>query len=97
MVKGHGIGPLDGDGFQLAGMFLLSEKELSKQFRAIRASDRPPIQEWLEWNNLSTRATFASASMFRNESFLIFPLKGVSEELRLTKQYGYGKLKPSKA
>ncbi|NRA47444.1 MAG: hypothetical protein HRU09_21050 [Oligoflexales bacterium] len=48
MVKGHGIGPLDGDGFQLAGMFLLSEKELSKQFRAIRASDRPPIQEWLE-------------------------------------------------
>ena len=48
MAKGYGIGWLQGDGFQLAGMFLFTQEKLNKEYRTTRASDRLPIEEWLE-------------------------------------------------
>ncbi|MFG0242361.1 MAG: SelL-related redox protein [Phycisphaerales bacterium JB054] len=39
--KGHGIGPLGGDGFQMPGAFVLHQGRVVREFRHARASDRP--------------------------------------------------------
>ncbi|QDT63990.1 hypothetical protein V22_12200 [Calycomorphotria hydatis] len=36
----HGLGPLDGDGFQMPGVFLLKDGEVMKSFRHATAADR---------------------------------------------------------
>ena len=40
-LKGHGIGPLGGDGFQMPGAFVLHNGKVIREFRHARASDRP--------------------------------------------------------
>ena len=42
-LKGHGIGPLGGDGFQMPGAFVLHEGRVIREFRHARASDRPDL------------------------------------------------------
>ncbi|MFG0260046.1 MAG: SelL-related redox protein [Phycisphaerales bacterium JB041] len=41
--RGHGIGPLDGDGFQMPGAFVLHRGRVIREFRHRRASDRPDL------------------------------------------------------
>lgn len=38
-LKGHGLGPLRGDGFQLGGLFVIENNKLIKSYPAQRASD----------------------------------------------------------
>lgn len=40
-LKGNGIGPLGGDGFQMPGAFVLHHGRVVREFRHARASDRP--------------------------------------------------------
>ena len=40
LLQGHGIGLLDGDGFQLSGAFLLHRSKIVKAFRQNTAADR---------------------------------------------------------
>lgn len=44
-LKGHGIGALDGDGFQMPGAFLLRDGELIRAYRHRSAADRPDYCE----------------------------------------------------
>ncbi|MEM7811969.1 MAG: peroxiredoxin-like family protein [Planctomycetota bacterium] len=39
--RGHGIGAMDGDGFQMPGLFLLRDGEIVKAYRHETAADRP--------------------------------------------------------
>ena len=39
--EGHGLGRLDGDGFRMSGMFLLSNGQIVASHRATTAADRP--------------------------------------------------------
>lgn len=41
VLHGHGIGWLEGDGFQMPGAFLLHQGQILRAFRHQRASDRP--------------------------------------------------------
>lgn len=41
VVKGHGIGKLEGDGFQMPGVFLLSRGRVVEGYQATTAADRP--------------------------------------------------------
>jgi peroxiredoxin len=48
LLRGHGIGLLDGDGFQMPGAFLLRKGVLQRAFRHTSASDRPDYCELLK-------------------------------------------------
>lgn len=48
ILKGYGIGALEGDGFQLPGVFIVDETKVYSTFRAQRASDDLPIRHYLE-------------------------------------------------
>jgi peroxiredoxin len=39
--SGHGIGKLNGDGFQMPGAFIIRDGQIIKQFRHATAADRP--------------------------------------------------------
>ena len=41
ILKGHGFGPLVGDGFRMPGIFLINRAEIVKSYRHEQASDRP--------------------------------------------------------
>jgi peroxiredoxin len=41
MLAGHGVGALDGDGFQMPGAFVVKDKAIVRAFRHAAASDRP--------------------------------------------------------
>lgn len=41
ILKGHGMGPLVGDGFRMPGIFLINRAEIIKSYRHENASDRP--------------------------------------------------------
>jgi hypothetical protein len=41
VLKGHGVGKLDGDGFQISGAFLLHEGRMLRSHRTRCAADRP--------------------------------------------------------
>jgi peroxiredoxin len=41
ILNGHGVGTLDGDGFQMPGLFLLRNGEIVKRYLHIDAADRP--------------------------------------------------------
>ncbi|MBK9169333.1 MAG: AhpC/TSA family protein [Bryobacterales bacterium] len=41
ILHGHGVGKLQGDGFQMPGVFLLTDGQLVRSFRHLSASDRP--------------------------------------------------------
>lgn len=41
LLKGHGIGPVDGDGFRMPGVFLLDRGKIVNAFRAVSAADQP--------------------------------------------------------
>lgn len=43
--RGHGVGTLDGDGFQMPGVFLLHDGEIVRAFRHQSAADRPDYCE----------------------------------------------------
>lgn len=45
--KGYRVGPLRGDGFQLAGLVLIDDGNVIKAFHTKRASDKLPFQEFL--------------------------------------------------
>ena len=45
LIKGYGIGRLDGDGFQMPGTFLLYRGKLVKAFRHRSAADRPDYMD----------------------------------------------------
>ncbi|MDV7396663.1 hypothetical protein RZS08_35025, partial [Arthrospira platensis SPKY1] len=45
VVKGHGIGPQLGDGFQMPGIFVISDGRIRGQFIHKLASDRPDYEE----------------------------------------------------
>jgi len=44
-LKGHGVGKLDGDGFQLAGAFVLHNGTVIRDFRASHAAHRPDYDQ----------------------------------------------------
>ncbi len=41
IFAGHGVGMLQGDGFQMPGVFMLQDGQLLSEFRAETAADRP--------------------------------------------------------
>ena len=41
ILHGHGVGKLQGDGFQMPGVFLMTDGQLVRSFRHLNASDRP--------------------------------------------------------
>ncbi len=43
-LRGHGIGRLDGDGFQLPGAFVISKGRVERSFRHRSAADRPEYE-----------------------------------------------------
>lgn len=45
MMQGHGIGKLEGDGFQMPGAFVISHGKVIRAFRHATAGDRPDLQE----------------------------------------------------
>ena len=45
VVKGHGIGPQLGDGFQMPGIFVIADGRIRTQFIHKIASDRPDYEE----------------------------------------------------
>ena len=47
MLKGYGIGPLVGNGFQLSGAVVLDDGMVKMQHQSCRASELPPISAWL--------------------------------------------------
>lgn len=48
IVKGYGIGPLRGDGMQLAGMMLIDQSGLRANFQANSSSDPFPLKKWVK-------------------------------------------------
>jgi hypothetical protein len=51
-AKGHGIGPLRGDGFQLSGVAVLNEGKIADIYKANSASDELPFARIIEKNIL---------------------------------------------
>lgn len=45
VLGGHGIGPIQGDGFQMPGIFLLHKAQIIKAYRHSFASDNPDYQD----------------------------------------------------
>ena len=45
VMDGHGVGPQLGDGFQMPGVFIISEGEVRESFIHKQASDRPDYNE----------------------------------------------------
>ncbi len=45
VMDGHGVGPQLGDGFQMPGVFIISEGEIRESFVHKQASDRPDYHE----------------------------------------------------
>lgn len=45
LLRGHGIGMLQGDGFQMPGAFLIHRGRVVRSFRAETASDQPDLSE----------------------------------------------------
>ena len=45
VLEGHGVGKLEGDGFQMPGVFLLYHAEILRAFRHQSAADRPDYVE----------------------------------------------------
>jgi hypothetical protein len=45
LLRGHGVGALDGDGFQLAGGALLDRGSVVRTWRASSAADQPDLEE----------------------------------------------------
>ena len=43
-LRGHGIGPLGGDGFQMPGAFVISRGRIVRSFRHRSAADRPDFE-----------------------------------------------------
>lgn len=41
VIGGHGVGAVEGDGFQMPGVFLVSDKRIVRAFRLRSAGDRP--------------------------------------------------------
>lgn len=41
IVRGHGLGPLEGDGFRMPGLFLLRDGRVVQSYRHRSSSDRP--------------------------------------------------------
>ncbi|MEO0446869.1 MAG: SelL-related redox protein [Verrucomicrobiota bacterium] len=46
LVQRHGMGPLDGDGFQMPGAFLLKDGRIQATYRHSSAADVPPFAAW---------------------------------------------------
>lgn len=46
--KGHGLGPLRGNGFQLGGIFKIDDNQISKALRTTRASEKYRFDELFE-------------------------------------------------
>ena len=46
-LRGHGIGKLDGDGFQMPGAFVIHCGEVVRSYRHTTASDRPNLEEFV--------------------------------------------------
>ena len=44
-MRGHGIGKLEGDGFQMPGAFVIHRGRVIRAFRHASAADRPDLQE----------------------------------------------------
>lgn len=44
-ISGHGIGPLEGNGFRMPGVFLLKRGKVLRSFRHLTAADRPDYIE----------------------------------------------------
>ncbi len=59
VLKGHGIGKLAGDGFQMPGVFLISGDEILNSFKHDSAADRP------NYIQLSKAAPEEAASLHR--------------------------------
>lgn len=51
ILKGHGFGALEGDGFQLGGAFLIENGRILKSFPAKNAADPVPFECLLNQNN----------------------------------------------
>ena len=45
IMDGHGVGPQLGDGFQMPGVFIISQGEIRESFIHKQASDRPDYNE----------------------------------------------------
>jgi hypothetical protein len=41
ILRGHGVGRLEGDAFRLSGVFLLDQGRVLAEYRATTAADRP--------------------------------------------------------
>ncbi|MFK7825993.1 MAG: hypothetical protein AB8G05_17705 [Oligoflexales bacterium] len=54
LLCGYGLGPLRGNGFQLAGLFLIYRQQFLREFRARHASEALPIAAWLNQSSLDT-------------------------------------------
>lgn len=48
ILRRHGVGRLQGDGFQMPGIFLLAEGELVRSFRHRTAADRPDYGRFIQ-------------------------------------------------
>ncbi len=46
LVDRHGFGKLDGDGFQLPGVFVVRDNQIVKAYRHATAADRPDVCEF---------------------------------------------------
>jgi hypothetical protein len=63
IIRGHGVGRLVGDGFQMPGVFLLENSRIIAEYRHQTAADRPDYAA-LAWGKLpachSSSKTLAS-------------------------------------
>ena len=55
ILHGHGVGFLQGDGFQMPGIFLLEDGEILRSFRHKSASDRPEYRQMAECKSSARR------------------------------------------
>lgn len=46
-LRGHGIGKLDGEGFQMPGAFVIHRGEVFRSYRHTTAADRPNLEEFV--------------------------------------------------
>lgn len=51
ICKGHGIGPLRGDGFQLSGIAVIKEGKIVDSYKAQNASDKLPFKKIIDTNS----------------------------------------------
>jgi hypothetical protein len=50
--KGHGVGPLRGDGFQLSGIAVIKEEKIIDFYQTKKASDKLPFKQIIKDNSL---------------------------------------------